>query len=117
MMWPVDFLVPGGQSRRPGHGRGLSVSMVQRPGKDFYESYLEIRRGDGKITRLMIDADDNKWWGLGAKARGTRTDFVSRSGAIVAAVDFSDGTLFGSIDGEVYKMDDLSFDDAWSNGG
>src|SRR5262245_51527257 len=62
LMWPIDFLVPGKEVRVPVTGGGYTVSMVQRPGDDFYESYLEIRRADGKITRLMIDYDAGKWW-------------------------------------------------------
>lgn len=116
-MWPVDFLVPGTEVRVTVTGGAYTVSLVQRPGVDFYDSYLEMRRADGKITRLMIDCDDSKLWGLRTKAQGTRTDFVTGSGVVVASVDFSKGTLSGSIDRKLYKLNELNFDRAWSNGG
>jgi hypothetical protein len=117
LMWPVDFLVPGREVRVSTTGSGYTVSVVQRPGEDFYDSFLEIRRADGKITRLMIDCDADKWWGLKAKTHGTRTSFIRGSGAVVAFVDFSEGTLSGSIDRKLYKLNGLSFDRHWSNGG
>ena len=65
----------------------------------------------------MVDCDASKWWGLRAKTQGTRTDFVISSGAVVSSVDFADGTLSGSIDHKVYKLDELDFERHWSNGG
>jgi hypothetical protein len=116
-MSPLDFPGLSREVRVPASGLGYTVAMVQKPGFDFYDSYLEICRSDGKITRLMVDADDSKWWGLCAKTQGTRTDFVNSSGEVVGSVDFADGTLSGSIDRRVYKLDELDFDRAWSNGG
>jgi hypothetical protein len=116
-MFPFDFLGFGREVRASVTGPGYTVSMVQKPGYDFYDSYLEICRPDGKTTRLMVDADDDKLWGLSAKTQGTRTDFVTSSGAVVSSVDFADGTLSGSIDRKVYKLDELDFERRWSNGG
>jgi hypothetical protein len=116
-MWPLDFLGLGRAVRVPTNGPGYTVAVVQEPGSDFYSSYLEVSRSDGKTTRLMVDVDASKWWGLRAKSSGTRTDFVTFSGTVVSSVDFSDGTVSGSIDGKRYKLDELSFDRRWSNGG
>jgi hypothetical protein len=114
-MWPLDFLGFGQEVRVPVNGRGYTVAMVQKPGSDFYDSFLEICRPDGKRTRLMVDWDADKWWGLHARTDGTRTAFVTGAGDVVGSVDFADGALSGSIDGFMYTLDGLNFDRAWSN--
>lgn len=116
-MSPLDFLGPARAARVSAAGSGYTVVMVQRPGVDFYDSYLEIVRADGKLTRLMVDSDADKWWGLRARSQGTRTEFVTGPGTVVASVDFADGTVSGSIDRKTYRLDELDFDRAWSNGG
>jgi hypothetical protein len=116
-MWPLDFLGAGRAVRVAASGLGFAVVMVQKPGDDFYESYLEIGRSDGKVTRLMVDYDAGKWWGLRARTRGTRTEFVTWTGAVVASVDFADGTLVGSVDRKSYKLGELDFGRRWANGG
>ena len=117
MMSPLDFLGLGRQVRVGVGGPRYTVVIVQEPGDDFYEGYLEICRSDGKVTRLMVDYDGDKWWGLRANSKGTRTDFVTLSGRVVSSVDFADGTVSGAIDRRVYKLDELDFGRKWSNGG
>jgi hypothetical protein len=116
-MWPLDFLGSAREVRVSAGGRGYTVAMVQEPGTDFYDSYLEICRADGKTTRLMVDYDASKWWGLRTRVAGTRTDFVTWTGETVGSVDFADGTLSGSIDHKPYRFDELDFGRKWSNGG
>jgi hypothetical protein len=116
-MSPLDFLGSTQAVRVSASAPGYTVVMVQKPGTDFYDSYLEICRADGKITRLMVDCDAHKWWGLRAKTQGTRTDFVTWWGTVVSSVDFADGTVSGSIDRKVYKLHGLNFERTWSNGG
>lgn len=115
-MSPLDFLGFGKETRVAASGSGYTVWMVQKPGFDFYDSFLEIHQADGKITRLMVDADDSKLWGLRAETRGSRTDFVTSAGEIVSSVDFATGTLVGAIEGET-TFDQLDFNRRWSNGG
>jgi hypothetical protein len=114
---PLDFLGSAQAVRVSVSAPGYTVVMVQKPGTDFYDSYLEISRADGKVTRLMVDCDANKWWGLRAKTQGTRTDFVTWLGTVVSSVDFADGTVSGSIDHRMYKLNELDFKRTWSNGG
>jgi len=117
VLWPPDFLGAGRAVRVAASGLGYVVSMVQEPGDDFYESFLEIGRADGKVTRLMVDPDAGKWWGLRARTRGTRTEFVTWTGAVVGSVDFADGAVVGSVDRQVYKLGELDFGRRWANGG
>jgi hypothetical protein len=114
---PLDFLGSAQAVRVSASAPGYTVVMVQKPGTDFYDSYLEICRADGKMTRLMVDCDAHKWWGLRARTQGTRTDFVTWWGTVVSSVDFADGTVSGSIDRKLYKLDELDFKRTWSNGG
>jgi hypothetical protein len=58
------------------------VTLVQEPGFDFYESYFEIRREDGRIAKVLIDADDRRWWHPDAVERDGKTYFVRDSGEI-----------------------------------
>jgi len=116
-LWPPDFLGAGRAVRVSAGGPGYTVAVVQEPGDDFYESFLEIGRADGKVTRLMVDPDAGKWWGLRARTRGTGTEFVTWTGAVVGSVDFADGTVVGSVDRQVYKLGELDFGRRWANGG
>lgn len=115
-MSPLDFLGLGKEVRVAASSTSYTVWMVQKPGYDFYDSFLEIQRADGKITRLMVDADDSKLWGLRAETRGSRTDFITTAGEIVSSVDFATGTLAGALEGET-TFDQLDFNRRWSNGG
>jgi hypothetical protein len=117
LMWPLDFLGLGGAVRVPAAGAAYTVVMVQEPGTDFYDSYFEITRSDGKITRLMVGPDADKWWGLRAKTVGTRIDFVTSFDGVVGSVDFAGGTVSGAIGQKLFKLSELHFDRKWSNGG
>jgi hypothetical protein len=115
-MWPFDFLLPRSEVRVPAVAGTYVVTLVQKPGIDFYDSFFEIRRADGKVTRVMIDADDNKWWRPQVVARGTRSYFVRGTGGITpetSFVDAADGTLFAGHYGDVYNLGNLSFDEPW----
>jgi hypothetical protein len=102
-MWPFDFLIPGTVVRVPVTAGTYVVTLVQRPGVDFYDLFFEIRRVDGKITRVMIDCDSNKWWRPRVIAQGTRSYFVRGFQGIMSNtsyVDAATGTLFGGYYGQ-----------------
>ena len=115
VMWPLDFLLRLREIRVPVVARGYTVTLVQRPGADFYESFFEVRRSDGKIAQVMIDGDDRKWWRPRVIVQGARSYFVRGFGAIqsrTAFVDAGDGTLFSGYYGRIFDLGDLGFEDA-----
>jgi hypothetical protein len=121
-MWPADFLIPRTEMRLPVAVGAYTVTLVQKPGLDFYDSFFEVRRDtDGKITRVMIDADDDKWWRPRAIVQGTRTYFVRGSDGVTprtSFVDSADGKLFSGYYGKSYHLGALGFEREWlTNGG
>lgn len=113
-MWPLDFLIPRAEMRVPVAAGAYTISLVQKPGVDFYDSFLEVRRADGKVTRVMIDADDNKWWRPRVVVKGRRAYFVRASEGVTpktSFVDAGDGTLFSGYYGQTYNLKDLSFEE------
>src|SRR5438105_2816133 len=52
--WGLDFLIPGSETRIATNVSGYTISAVQTPGIDFYDSSLEITRPDGKKTSIII---------------------------------------------------------------
>jgi hypothetical protein len=112
--WPLDFLIPATEMRVPVTAGMYEVNVIQEPGGDFYNSFFEIRRQDGKIAYAGIDGDDNKWWRPRVIAKGTRLYFVRGGEGITANtsfVDFTTGTLFSGYYKRTYKIKELDFQD------
>lgn len=113
MAWPPDFLVPGwGVTRVPITAIPRAVTLVQRPGGDFYETYFEIARPDGRTTRVMIDHEADKFWRAPhVVARGTRRAVAG------AWVDVADGTIASPLyPGGPLTLTDADFARAWVPG-
>jgi hypothetical protein len=77
-------------------------TIVQKPGYDFYETWLEVRRiADNKVARLPLDLDDHKLRGARVKVVGTRYElgrlFDARE---LVRVDLSKHSAFTAIAGE-----------------
>ena len=79
-LYAFDSLV-GWELRLPVEIPGYTVTLVQKPGFDFYESYFEITRGDGGTARVLIDSDDYRWW---------RAETIQRDGRIYFVRDFGE---------------------------
>jgi hypothetical protein len=93
---PLDFLGVGRGFRITTDAGEHQISFVQRPGADFYDSFFEVIRADGRSAKLWIDADDSKCWFPRLQARGSRvyvTSPISDATIQRAFVDAAAGTL------------------------
>lgn len=115
-LWPPDFFLLGSETRLTLPAGKYALSLVQQPGTDFYDSFFEVTRPDGKVTRIMIDGDDDKWWFPRAVTRGGRTYFVSRAkdiGSRTPYLDFSTGTFYSGHD-SLHSLSELDFEKRWN---
>ena len=91
-----------------------NVILVQEPGVDFYESYFEITRADGKIATVLIDADDSRWWNADVVQRDGKTYFVRGLGRIgdrTSYVDSENGIVFSGYYRRTHKVSELEFEE------
>lgn len=107
-MWPVDFLFDR-ETRIAMNAPGWRIDAVQRPGFDFYDSFFEVVRPDGRTATSLIDWDDHKWWVPHVEdANGQvllRTLFDDR----VAYVDPSRNMLYSYYTRRKIFLDELDF--------
>ena len=117
LFWPFDFFGQGRAIRESITIQGYTIDFVQKPGIDFYETFFEIVRSDGEITRIMIDADDNKIWFPTTVNRGGRIYFVGALEGVGAQTSYVDpvaGVIFGGYFREAYRFAALDFDRPWA---
>lgn len=62
MFWPFDHLLGWHGVRLEAASRGYTVALVQTPGDDFYDTYLEVTPPGGSTHKIVVDADDARWW-------------------------------------------------------
>jgi hypothetical protein len=74
--WPSDAFMPGSEERIGIDIPGYHVDYVQAWGSDFYTTYYEVTRPDGRKAYLEIDGDDNKCWGLTTQHTGSKVYFL-----------------------------------------
>src|SRR5436190_78590 len=61
-MSPLDFLGLGRGFRVVTEAGEYTISFVQIPSDDYYESRFEVVRRDGRTAKVGIDGDDVKCW-------------------------------------------------------
>jgi len=111
LLWAFDSLI-GWELRHPAEIPGHTVTLVQEPGCDFYNSYFEIKRRDGKIATVMIDGDDYRWWNPDVVRKDRRIYFVRGSGQIgdrTSYVDPENDIIFSGYYQETHKISELEF--------
>ena len=59
-----------------------TVTLVQEPGSDFYESYFEFENHEGQTARVLLDADDSRWWNPGIVREDGKIYFTRGQGQI-----------------------------------
>ena len=117
-MWPFDYLIPGSETRLPVTAGKYQIALIQQPGSDFYNTIFEIKRNDGKITRVWVDSDDRKWWAPRIVKQGSRIYFVHGVGKIDKKTSFYDSSgdlLCSAYLGRTHKIADLNFDKPWND--
>ncbi|MBT7055773.1 MAG: hypothetical protein HN976_11835 [Lentisphaerae bacterium] len=92
----------------PGH----TVTLVQKPGFDFYNSSFQVTRLDGKMAKVLIDGDDDRWWNPEVVHRSGRIYFVRGSGQIgerTSYVDPKNDIIFSGYSRRTHKISGLEF--------
>lgn len=59
---PFDWVLPNRKTAAQYKLDNYTIRFGQQPGSDFYETYVEVVRPDGKIAQRWIDTDDDKIW-------------------------------------------------------
>jgi|GEM_PF-2145532 len=92
-----------------------NITLHQKPGVDFYNSYFEITRPDGKTAWIGIDEDDSRWWNPEILRRDGRIYFLRDSEKIgdrTSYVDLEKKLIFSGYYQKTYKFSELQFNEA-----
>ena len=110
-LWQFDAL-RGWELRLSAEVPPYTVTLIQEPGCDFYNSYLEIRRPDGQTAEVLIDGDDYRWWNPAVVQRDGKTYFVRGSGDIedgTSYVDPENDIVYSGYYQRAHKISELEF--------
>lgn len=89
-----------------------NISLVQEPGFDFYDSFFEIERTDGRKATILVDGDDYKWKKPNIIRKDGRIYFVRGEGYIddrTPYIDPKNWVIFSGYYQRTYNIDDLDF--------
>ena len=64
----------------PERYKDTTVTLIQEPGIDFYDTYFLVQSDDGETTRIMIDSDDMRWLWPGKLVRDGKVYFLRNGG-------------------------------------
>ncbi len=110
-LWQFDAL-RGWDLRLSAEVPPYTVTLIQEPGDDFYNSYFKIMRRDGKVAEIMIDGDDSRWWNPDVVQKNGRTYFVRGSGKIgdqTSYIDPENDIVYSGYYQQSHKISDLEF--------
>lgn len=113
-LWQFDSL-RGWNLRLSAEAPPFTVTLVQKPGCDFYNSELEIASSDGKIAKVLIDADDRRWWNPDIVQKDGKTYFVRGSGKIgdrTSYIDPVNDTVYSGYYQRTHKISELAFEES-----
>ncbi len=116
--YPFDIL-RGHEMRRSTQVGIYKVSLVQRPGSDFYETFFEISTDSrSRVSKLMIRPDDSKWRDPHILTRDGRIYFCDGStiSGTTPYVDLDTMTIHYQLvrnQETVVKFDTLTFNGNW----
>jgi hypothetical protein len=88
------------------------VILTQIPGEDFYTTYFEVVRSDGKSDMILISADDMKWFRPGIAHRDGKIYFLRGFGKIDNETSFIDpaaNTLYSGDLHKTFKFSEITF--------
>ena len=111
LLWQFDAL-RGWELRVPVEVPPYQITLVQKPGFDFYNSRFEIGRPDGKTAAVLIDADDSRWWNPGVVEKDGKTYFVRNLGRIgerTPYVDVENDVIHSGYWQRTHKISELEF--------
>jgi hypothetical protein len=112
LLWGFDAL-RGWELRVPVERPPYQVTLVQEPWDDFYHSYFEVTREDGKTATVVIDADDMRWFNPGVVERGGKTYFVRNLGRIgerTSYVDVENDVIYSGYQQRAHTISELEFE-------
>lgn len=116
-LWQFDAL-RGWDLRLSTEVSPYTVTLVQEPGYDFYDSFLEITRPDGKSAEVLIDADDDRWWNPDVFQKDGKTYFVRGLGKIgdhTSYVDPGNDIVYSGYYQQTHKISELEFKESQNN--
>lgn len=87
--WTFDSL-RGWELRVPVELDRHTVTLVQQLGTDFYESYFEVQQAGEESFKILIHADDDRWWFPDVVRQDGKIYFVRGSGKITERTSFVD---------------------------
>ena len=112
LLWHIDN-IRGWELRMPIETDQYMITLIQRPGIDFYDSFLEVTNHKKKTARVWIDADDGKWWNPVIVKRNGRIYFLRGSGTINADttyVDLANDVIYTGYYKVTHKISELPFE-------
>jgi len=89
-----------------------TVTLVQEPGVDFYNTYFEVVREDGKMASVLIDGDDSKWRNPKVVPKAGKIYFVRGVGMITdrtSYVDVKNDQIYSGDYQRMFSLSRLSF--------
>lgn len=113
LAWQYDLL-RGWELRLSADLSPYQVTLVQEPGLDFYNSYFEIVRADGKMASVLIDGDDFKWTNPKVVRKNGVVYFVRGTGFInerTSFVDVANDTVYSGYYQRTFKLRQLHYNE------
>lgn len=111
IIWKIDD-IRGWEVKLSTTIPGYAIEFIHRPGFDFYDTFFEITRSDGKRAIIIIDADDSKWWSHHIIEQDGRTYF-SRNKNITpdrtSFVEPENDLIYSGYYKRFYKLSELEF--------
>ncbi|MDF7823667.1 hypothetical protein P4B35_06540 [Pontiellaceae bacterium B12227] len=111
LSWQYDLL-RGWELRLSADLSPYQVTLVQEPGMDFYNSYFEIVRADGKLASVLIDGDDSKWRNPRIIHKDGTAYFVRGTGIIgerTSFVDVAGDSVYSGYYRRTFKLSRLDY--------
>lgn len=88
--WPPDIFFHSHHARALVAVGNYEIEYRQEWGLDFYETYYEVTREDGRKAYLEIDGDDNKCWQVETRRVGERVYFLCDESTITEQTSYVD---------------------------
>ena len=95
---------------------GYEVTLMQRAGMDFYDSYYVIRNPDGSTSTFLVDGDDHKWSNPQTRVEGARIYYLTKAEEVTDRTSFIDRGRRLVYAGYTQRMLDLGSGDLGKQG-
>ena len=90
ILWKIDS-ISGYERMFPAeHIDGYTITLIQKAGIDFYDTYFQINTPEGKVSRFLVDGDDRRWSNPRTIIEKDRIYYIDGPGQITEQTSYID---------------------------